>query len=298
LRDGFIAFHNGQAWVAPITNIALPEQNGEMHIKPGYLTGSSEICVKVVTCFYDNPRHGLPTRDGAILLADRRDGRMKALLADKGRITDMRTAGASAVAVDALAVKRPIRLGLVGAGTQAYWHAAAIACVRQVHEVLVWGRDFAKAEAAARNIEDRLGLTARVASLEATCLADVIVTATPAQEPVIDTQRLQPNALIVAMGADAIGKRELGPDVLLRALAIVADSLPQCRRYGELQWIDRQASEIPVRELGALLAQAEALPRGDGPVIFDSTGVAFQDAVGAELVLRKVEAERDLKTGA
>jgi ornithine cyclodeaminase len=152
LRDGFVAFHSGEAWVAPITNIAFPEQHGEMHIKPGFLRSSPEICVKIVTCFYDNPRLGMPTRDGAIVLADRSNGRMKALLADQGLITDMRTAGSSAVAVDALAIDGGISLGVVGAGTQAYWHAAAIACVRPIREVRIWGRDGAKAQNAARRI--------------------------------------------------------------------------------------------------------------------------------------------------
>jgi ornithine cyclodeaminase/alanine dehydrogenase-like protein (mu-crystallin family) len=46
---------------------------------------------------------------------------------------------------------------------------------------------------------------------------------------------------------------------------------------------------VPVIELGTLLAGGERIQNGDGPVIFDSTGVAFQDAVGAELVLRKLE---------
>jgi hypothetical protein len=77
-----VAFHSGEAWVAPITNIVLPEHNGGMHINPGYLRSSSEICVKIVTCFYDNPRLGIPTRDGAIVLADRSNGRMKALLGE------------------------------------------------------------------------------------------------------------------------------------------------------------------------------------------------------------------------
>ena len=42
LREGFIAYHQGQAVVAPTTNIALPDHNGDMHIKPSYLPGSAE----------------------------------------------------------------------------------------------------------------------------------------------------------------------------------------------------------------------------------------------------------------
>jgi ornithine cyclodeaminase/alanine dehydrogenase-like protein (mu-crystallin family) len=91
---------------------------------------------------------------------------------------------------------------------------------------------------------------------------------------------LPPHAVVIAMGADAIGKRELGPDIMRRARAVVADSLAQCRRYGEMQWLEPQAANVTACELGALIAGAETLPAGEGPVIFDSTGVAFQDAIG------------------
>ena len=83
---------------------------------------------------------------------------MTAILADAGLITDMRTAGSSAVAVDALASPGEITLGLVGARTQAYWHAAAIAAVRCVANVRVWARDVDKAEATARRIRHDLSL--------------------------------------------------------------------------------------------------------------------------------------------
>ena len=73
--------------VAPITNIDLPEVNGEMHIKPGYMAAGDHICVKIATCYYDNPANGLPTRDGLIVLANRRNGRIEAVLCDGGLIT-------------------------------------------------------------------------------------------------------------------------------------------------------------------------------------------------------------------
>jgi ornithine cyclodeaminase len=191
--------------------------------------------------------------------------------------------------VDALASPGEITLGLVGAGSQAYWHAAAIAAVRSVANVRVWARDIDKAEATAQRIRHDLSLPARAATLADAALAQVVVTATPAQVPILTKEILSPESVVVAMGADAIGKRELGPAILPQARAFVVDSLRQCERYGELQWLDRGSAALPVIELGALLARGERIQNGDGPVIFDSTGVAFQDAVGAELVLRKLE---------
>lgn len=141
LKQGFVDYAKGLAKAAPITNIAFEAAHGEMHIKPGYLESSQDVCVKIVTCFYSNPAKGLPTRDGCIIVADRANGRMKAVLSDEGLITDMRTAGASAVAVDFLQGGKSIDVGVIGAGTQAYWHIVAFKAIREIKEVRIWGRD-------------------------------------------------------------------------------------------------------------------------------------------------------------
>lgn len=280
----FVDYAQGRARSAPITNIDFAEANGEMHIKPGYLLSNNDVCVKIVTCFYSNPAKGMPTRDGAIVVADRTNGKMKAMLCDSGHITDMRTAGASAVAVDALARQGTIELGLVGTGTQAYWHARAISSVRPIGKVLVWGRNAAKAGQLAERIGRELGVPAEVATLEAVAAADVVVSATPANEPILTTQKPRPGALIVAMGADAKGKRELSAEFLANVQHVVADSVPQCRQYGELQWPDM--ADRAAYNLGEVLAGTSGLVRRpEDVVVFDSTGLGFQDAVGAELVL-------------
>lgn len=286
IAQGFRDYYRGSARVAPITNIDLADVNGEMHIKPGYFVDGEYVCVKVATCYYDNPRRGLPTRDGAMLLADRNDGRIVAILCDAGRITDMRTAAASAVAVDALAKKDSITLGLVGAGTQAYWHARALAHVRTIESITLWGRDSVRATRAAQRIGTDAGISMRVGSLDEAAACDVVVTATPAPTSVLTNERLKPGALIVAMGADANGKRELGDGVIAQADVVVADSIAQCKAVGELQWLDASSAKPRVAELGAILCGAAAgriSPRD--VIVFDSTGMAFQDVVGSTQVL-------------
>jgi ornithine cyclodeaminase len=271
LRRGFVNFHEGRSVVAPIINLAIAEHNGEMHIKPGYLLGSGQICVKVVTYYYDNPRHGLPTRDGALLLADRMNGRMIALLADEGLITDMRTAASSAVAVDALAPQGDLVLGLVGSGTQSFWHAAAVKAVRPIVEVRVWGRDASRSAALAQRITQKLGLVARATGLGEAARSGVVVTATPAQQPILVEPAIEAGAVIVAMGADAVGKRELGLKAIERATGIVVDSLEQCRQYGELQLMFLQSACC------LLAAELVAQPRHDRTschVIIDVEGYA------------------------
>ncbi len=291
IAQGFRDFFKGSAKVAPITNIDLPDVNGEMHIKPGYMAGGEHICVKIATCYYDNPGKGLPTRDGLIVLANRRNGRIEAVLCDAGLITDMRTAGASAVAVDTLANPHAATLGLVGAGTQALWHARAIAHVRDIREIRIWGRSPDKVKAAVESVAAETKADVRAATLPEVAACDVVVTATPANEPVLTNETLRPGAVVIAMGADALGKRELGPRILAQASLIVADSMGQCRAVGELQWVTGEAGGIRTVELGAILTGREGGRRSpDDIIIFDSTGVAFQDAVSAsEIVVAQRE---------
>jgi ornithine cyclodeaminase len=290
IAKGFKDFHSGQVKVASITNIDVPEARGEMHIKPGYMVSGDHICVKIATCYYDNPAQGLPTRDGVLVLANRRNGRIEAILCDSGLITDMRTAGASAVAVDALAKPKATTLGLVGAGTQAYWHALAIMHVRPIEQICIWGRRADRARDLAERLAQETKVSVRTESLSTVAASDIVVTATPANAPVLTNERISPGTTIVAMGADAVGKRELAPQILRQASLIVADSLKQCMIVGELQWPDAKPARIA--ELGAILAGSHTGRESPTDIIvFDSTGVAFQDVVSASEVFSRAAVE-------
>jgi ornithine cyclodeaminase/alanine dehydrogenase-like protein (mu-crystallin family) len=172
-------------------------------------------------------------------------------------------------------------------GNQAYWHARALCVVRRIGQVKVWSRNEQRAAATAERLLSA-GVSARTAPLGEAANCDVVVTATPARSPVLDDQRLAPGACIVAMGADTPGKRELGPAVLERAAWIVADSLPQAKRAGELQWHSAPREGQTIVDLGSVLSGASLPERGDRPVVFDSTGLAFQDVVAASLLLKEM----------
>jgi ornithine cyclodeaminase len=289
LSEGFRSYALGKARVAPITNIDFPDVNGEIHIKPGWVADGPYVCTKLVSCYYDNPRRGLPTRDGALIMINRLNGSFEALIYDAGHITNMRTAGASAVAVQALAGSHADDLGIIGTGTQAFWHAAAIAAVRQLRSVRVAGRNPDRALEAARQISEALGLTASVTSLEQAAACSIVVTATPTREPVLVDEKLQKGALVVAMGADATGKCELSVEIMEQVDLVVADSSDQCAAVGELQWRHRWAKSPRIQQLGEILVNPDLGRRSAAEIIvFDSTGMGFQDLVAAECVLRNI----------
>ena len=63
--------------------------------------------------------------------------------------------------------------------------------------------------------------------------ADVVVTVTPAREPLVKDEWIAPGTHIAAVGADKAGDQELDPRILQRA-RIFVDDIRQCRTDGEI----------------------------------------------------------------
>ncbi|NIP58365.1 MAG: hypothetical protein GWM92_08920 [Gemmatimonadetes bacterium] len=227
---------------------------------------------------------------GAILLADAEDGRPLALL-DSLVVTVMRTAAVTVVAARHLARTDAHSALLVGAGTQGRMQVEALALAGGLERLAVHDQATGKAEALAGEASDR-GFDARVVEDVdgAAADADVVVTVTPARSPVLT--RASPGCLVVALGADGPGKRELGPGILSTS-KVVVDILDQAAHAGELSSAIRDGEmgrEEVYGELGEIVAGAKpgrASP--DETIVFDATGTALQD-VAASLLL--IEAAR------
>src|SRR5262249_45336070 len=102
VADGFRLLAEGPCASPGATQIG--GAHGGFHLTPASLPpGRGYVAVKVNGNFPDNrARHGLPTIQGAVLLADASDGRPLALL-DSAEITLQRTGAATAVAARHLA---------------------------------------------------------------------------------------------------------------------------------------------------------------------------------------------------
>jgi len=184
-------------------------------------------------------------------------------------------------AIAARAIQKPgsSTLGIVGAGTQARLQAKLIARHLKMQTVLVWARNPLAAQALAAE----MGGTA-VSLRELCARTDLIVTTTPSTEPLLTSDMITAGKRIVAVGADAPGKRELDPAILARA-RIVVDSRAQCIDHGETGWAVRAGLLDPgsLLELGAILT-APVDFAAEEIVVADLTGVAVQDVEIAKSV--------------
>jgi ornithine cyclodeaminase len=290
IAEAFSALAAGQVVMPPILHMALPAANGEVDVKTAYVPGLPSFAIKVSPGFFDNPKQGLPSLSGMMMLLSATTGRLEALHLDNGYLTDLRTAAAGAVAARHLARADARVAGVLGAGSQAQVQIEALKLLRPIERVLLWGRDPAKAEAAADRMAERLGLDVLpVASAERLVLeADVVVTTTPARTPLVVADWLHPGLHITAIGSDAADKNELHPDVLRRADLLVCDSRAQCARLGELHHALAGSAELAVTELGEVTSSRRPGRRSDDQItVCDLTGTGVQDTAIALLAYRK-----------
>lgn len=288
------AFHargSGARAHSAVAGVVL--EGGKLHAKLATLDlGRSYAVAKVNANLPGNPgRRGLPSIQGVVLLFDAETGTPLAAL-ESGIITSMRTAAASAVAAKWLALSNASSVALIGCGVQARAHVAALRCVRPIEQLHAYDINRNAAEAFCAGMMERLGIRCQVAADARTAALNshIVVTSTPSQHAILDHDDITPGTFIAAVGADNEDKQEIGSS-LMRNAVVVVDDLDQCVRMGDLHHAVA-AGVMTIADVRASLDQIVAgLVRGrlgnDEIIVFDSTGVAIEDAAAAVAVFEK-----------
>ncbi|HEY0105791.1 MAG TPA: hypothetical protein VGB91_06870 [Rhizomicrobium sp.] len=294
IEEGFAALYRGEATVPPVGELLFPR--GEAHVKYGAIRGDATFAVKVATGFYDNPKRGLPSSNGVMLLFDAATGAPRAVLLDEGRLTDIRTAVAGAVVAKYLAPRRVEAIGVIGTGIQARLQVEHLRAVTRCSRVFVHGRNAGAADAYRVDMAGKgFEVTSCATPSAVAARANLIVTATPSHAPLLTAGDIRPGTHITAVGADTPQKNELDPAIFSKADRVVADSLPQCAARGELRHALAAGAIAQTRvvELGAIIAGAAPGRRSEDEItVADLTGVAVQDIKIAQAVLAAIEAKR------
>ncbi len=292
IDHAFRQLASGRVVMPKVLSMAIAEHNGEVDVKTAYVPGLDGFAIKVSPGFFDNPKIGLPSTSGLMMVLSSRTGQVQALLLDNGYLTDLRTAAAGAVAARALARPDATSACIIGAGLQARLQLQALTLVRPLRTALVWARDMDKARAMAAEMAQVLGIDLRAEAdpEAAVAQAEIIVTTTPATAPVLQAAWLRPGQHVTAMGSDQHGKNEIDPAALAIA-RYVPDRLSQTREMGELRAAIAAgviAADREYADLGAVLAGA-APGRLDASdiTLADLTGTGVQDTAIATLALAR-----------
>lgn len=297
--DGFVDFHRGDFYAAPIQTLGAPPMAPFSSSSPNY---AAQTCVKS-GYFRDNPYYvvkvasgGYPWENSGLMqVYSQKTGRLEALLLDDGVLTELRTAAVGALAASLLAPHTISCIGILGTGVQARYQLDMLRRVTQCRTVLVYGRTSENVESYRAEMEQK-GWKVRVAKEADSLLkkCELIVTATSSREALLglsinDTK--PKNLLISCIGSDAPGKMELSTNLVGLADLRIADYPKQSRVRGEFQaWCQLQnGKNVPddLCPLGQIISDKALHRQSDEDerfIIFDSSGVALQDCVIAEMV--------------
>src|SRR5512136_287679 len=281
IEAGFAAYSRGEVVVPPVGELVFDDPPGDVHIKYGYIKDGDVYVIKIASGFYDNPRRGLPSGDGLMLVFDQATGVLQAILLDEGYLTNLRTAVAGAVAAKYLAPRRVTAVGILGAGVQGRMQLEWLGRVREFDRAVVWGLNEEELAAYKRDLErPGLRILTTLRAEEVAAAANLIVTCTPSTKPLLDAGSIRPGTHITAIGSDTASKQELDPAILGRADRVVVDSLGQSELRGEV--FRAVGAGVLGRdrliELGQVVMDPQLGRSSDEEVtVVDLTGVAVQD---------------------
>ena len=295
IEAGFAAYSRGDVVVPPVGELVFADPPGDVHIKYGYIKGDDFYVIKIASGFTNNPKRGLPSGDGLMLVFSQKTGILEAILLDEGYLTNLRTAVAGAVVAKYLAPSRVTAVGIVGAGVQGRMQLDWLRRVRKFDEAVVWGIDEEELGVYRRDMESPgLKIRTTLRAEEVAAAANLIVTCTPATSPVLKAEWIRPGTHIAAVGSDTAAKQELEAAILARADRVVVDSLSQSELRGEVfKAVSAGAIERDrLVELGRVIAD-EKLRRAsdDETTVTDLTGVAVQDIQISKAVWLAVRAD-------
>ncbi|MEO8091583.1 MAG: ornithine cyclodeaminase family protein [bacterium] len=276
--------HAAGEWRMPAKVYLDSPPHGDFRAMPAL--GDGFALLKWVTSFPRNPERGLPVVAGALLLSDAQTGELVAIM-DCGAVTSLRTGAAAAVSALALAPRGARSVGLIGCGVNGAWAARCLAAAGFDEGVCADSRAEA-AEVLAGELGWRAGSRAEAAR------QDVVVTVTPARQPVIERSDLRPGQHLAVLGADAHGKAEVAPAALAHC-RLYCDEWEQAAAGGELSGpVSRgEVVRADVTQLGEVLAgSAPGRTSDDEITLFDSTGLAIQDLGIATAVIEAWRAGR------
>jgi alanine dehydrogenase len=288
----------GQGKIPPSGILGVKAPGGGLHVKAGLLPGDKNyIVAKLNTNFPENrTKSRLPTIQGLIVVCNAENGRPLAIL-DSIDITINRTAAASAVAAKCLARKNSSVATICGCGQQGRAQLRAMHSVLPLKKIYAFDVD----ERAAINLAIELSRQLKI-DIEPTRdlptsiqESDVCVTCTPAKEFFVRKEDVARGTFIAAVGTDDAHKQEIDP-VLIASAKVVADSVEQCCSIGDTHHAIAKGlmrkKDIYAELCEIIAGQKPGRANADEIIVFDSTGIAMEDAVTAAAVYEKARASR------
>ena len=282
IEEAFKSLALGKTVMPPILRLDIEKYHGESDVKAAYIDGLDSYAIKVASGFFNNPKLGIPSSNGLMILLDAQTGALKTVLLDKGYLTDIRTAIAGAISAKYLSNTDATKAGVIGAGIQARLQLESLLLVRKISKAYIWARETDKANKFCEELK-HLNINLEVCNLieDVVKKSDIVITATPSKSPLIKNDWLKKGLHITAMGSDAEQKNELEPLIIKSCDLYIPDSLSQTKILGELHHAINK-NIVPMdknyNELGNVILNPNLGRKNkDDITVCDLTGTGVQD---------------------
>ena len=275
VEQAFRLMSNGGATNPPRSRIRLPA-GGLFNFMCAAAPGAGVMGLKAYGVTRGNPVKFY------VQLFSTDTGELLALL-EAGDLGQVRTGAASGVATKYMAREDAATVGIIGSGYQARTQLEAVCKVRPIKSARVYSRNPERREAFATEMSERIGIdiTAVDSGEECVADADVVVTMTSTNRPVLNGEWLSAGTHINAAGANHWMRRELDGDAVRRSDIIVADDIEQAKlecgdliypaELGSIHWEQ-------VRSLADVVGGSAPGRNADADItLFESQGLAVQD---------------------
>lgn len=257
----------------------MPFRTGFLQFGPAALHADKLMGFKLWAKFGSN------TREGWDFLFSTESSELLAII-HSFAISRMRTSATSGLAAKYLSRPDASVIGLYGTGRQAEAQVRAVCAVRPIREVKVWSRKGENRTACCETLRRNLGVDANpMNSAPQAADADIVITMTSSDTPVLFGDWLSRPCLVIAAGANHWYKREIDERVIEHASLVVADQIEQAKvEGGDLLWAIAHGCMTwdRVAELGDVVVGRTVLPDlAQHTVLFESHGLAIEDVAVA-----------------
>ncbi len=282
----FASMSAGSAYNFPVIREAIGHADALYGFKSGFDRDSLALGLKSGGYWPGNAEKGLTNHQSTVFLFDADTGQCRAIVGGN-LLTALRTAAASAVSIRHLAPKGAKVLGMIGAGHQSAFQMRAAVEQRDFEKVIGWNFHPEMLSRLAETAAE-LGLPFEEATLDQIgAEADVIISITSSNAPILMDAHVQGGTHIACMGTDTKGKQEVEAALVARA-RVFTDEIAQAVSIGECQHAVAQGliAEGDIGELGAVInGTAPGRTSDDEVTLFDGTGVGLQDLAVASAVV-------------
>jgi alanine dehydrogenase len=292
MRNALRSFSSGAAKSFP--RHVLPMANGLLGLMGAEDLSSRLTGLKVVSVYPSNVTSGLNPHQGLVILFNPETGQVRGLV-EGSSLTALRTAAVSAAAADVLAKKDASHLALIGAGLQALEHARAFNKIRKISKITIQSRSPERARHLSKTLAGEINAEFEISSSprEAVKNADLVVTATPAKEPLISTLDLREGAYLSAVGSCRPGFREVA-FISRPGLKIFMDSKQACEQEAEELLHALKIKQVAEHEISGEIGQCfqnkiKGREHEDEVTVFKSVGLGIEDLAAAEFFLASAE---------